>query len=63
MTAQGRPRAIFRRSLERGNLTLAEVTAREAGRLDLRDAPLPDERVAWLTLTRLPDIVPLATRR
>jgi len=28
-TSQGHPRTIFRRALERGNLVLAEVTARE----------------------------------
>lgn len=31
MTAQGHPRVIFRRALERGNLLLAEATAREIG--------------------------------
>jgi hypothetical protein len=34
LTAQGHPRTIFRRALERGNLVLAEVTAREIGRVD-----------------------------
>ena len=31
--SQGHPRTIFRRTLERGNLVLAEVTAREIGRV------------------------------
>jgi predicted nucleic acid-binding protein len=31
-TSQGHPRTIFRRALERDNLVLAEVTAREIGR-------------------------------
>ena len=38
MTSQGHPRAIFRRALERGNLLVAEVTAREVGAIDLREA-------------------------
>jgi hypothetical protein len=29
MTAQGHPRAIFKRAIERGNVTMAEATARE----------------------------------
>jgi hypothetical protein len=29
LTAQGHPRAIFKRAIERGNLLVAEVTARE----------------------------------
>jgi hypothetical protein len=29
MTAQGHPRAIFTRSIERGNLVTAEASARE----------------------------------
>ena len=29
MTAQGHPRAIFRRAIGRGNVTMAEATARE----------------------------------
>jgi hypothetical protein len=32
LTAQGHPRAIFRRAIERGNLMVAEVTLRELGR-------------------------------
>jgi hypothetical protein len=35
LTAQGHPRAIFNRALENGNLVLAEMTARELGRLTL----------------------------
>lgn len=32
------PRSVFRRALERGNLLVAEATAREVGVLDLREA-------------------------
>jgi hypothetical protein len=35
ITAQGHPRAIFNRAIERGNLLVAETTAREIGRLSL----------------------------
>lgn len=38
MTAQGHPRVIFRRAIERGNLVVAEATACELGRIDLLDA-------------------------
>ena len=38
MTAQGHPRAIFNRAIERGNLVIAEATARELGRLTLDEA-------------------------
>lgn len=38
MTAQGHPRAIFKRAVERGNLVMAEATAREIGRLTLEEA-------------------------
>jgi hypothetical protein len=38
MTAQGHPRAIFKRAVERGNLVIAEATAREIGRLTLEEA-------------------------
>jgi hypothetical protein len=31
LTAQGHPRAIFRRAIERGNVLVAEATAREFG--------------------------------
>jgi hypothetical protein len=34
----GAPRTVFRRALERGNLLVAEATAREVGVLDLREA-------------------------
>ena len=37
-TSQGHPRTIFRRALERGNLVLAEVTAREIGRVTIAEA-------------------------
>lgn len=35
MTAQGHPRATFKRAIERGNLLVAETTAREIGRITL----------------------------
>jgi hypothetical protein len=38
VTAQGHPRAIFNRAVERGNLVIAEATARELGRLRLEEA-------------------------
>jgi hypothetical protein len=38
MTAQGSPRAVFRRALARGNATVAEIVAREVGHLDLQEA-------------------------
>ena len=37
-SSRGRPRTIFRRALERGNLVLAEVTAREIGRVTIAEA-------------------------
>ena len=38
MTAEGHPTAIFKRAIERGNLVLAEMTARELGNLTLEEA-------------------------
>ena len=38
MTSQGHPRTIFRRALEHDNLVLAEVTAREIGRVTIAEA-------------------------
>jgi hypothetical protein len=38
LTATGHPRAIFRRAIERGNLVVADVTAREMGRISLIEA-------------------------
>jgi hypothetical protein len=38
MTAQGHPRAIFTRAIERGNLVAAEASAREVGKLTLEEA-------------------------
>jgi hypothetical protein len=38
VTAQGHPRAIFKRAIERGNIVVAEATARELGRLTLEEA-------------------------
>jgi hypothetical protein len=37
-SSQGHPRAIFRRAIDRGNLILAETSAREVGRLTLTEA-------------------------
>ena len=34
-TAQGHPRSIFKRAIERGNVVVAEATAREIGLLAL----------------------------
>jgi hypothetical protein len=36
--AQGHPRAIFKRAIERGNVVVAEATARELGQLSLEEA-------------------------
>jgi hypothetical protein len=38
MTAQGHPRAIFTRAIERGNIVIAEMAAREVGNLTLGQA-------------------------
>jgi hypothetical protein len=38
MTAQGHPRAIFKRAIEHGNVLVAEMTARELGRITLVEA-------------------------
>jgi hypothetical protein len=38
VTAQGHRRAIFKRAIERGNVVIAEATAREIGRLTLEEA-------------------------
>jgi hypothetical protein len=37
-TSQGHPRTIFRRALEHDNLVVAEVTAREIGRVTIAEA-------------------------
>jgi hypothetical protein len=63
VTAQGHPRAIFSRAIERGNLVIAEATAREIGRLTLEEAlrllflyaehdPIKFERAALRWLAR-----------
>ncbi len=63
MAAQGHPRAIFKRAIERGNLVVAEATAREIGRLSLEEAlsvvllysehdPIKFERAALRWLAR-----------
>ncbi len=38
MTAQGHPRRIFATAIERGNIVMAETTARELGRISLEEA-------------------------
>jgi hypothetical protein len=38
LTAAGHPRAIFRRAIDRRNLLVAEMTARELGRVSLAEA-------------------------
>src|SRR5215470_5843712 len=38
MTAQGQPRAVFKRAIEHGNLMLAEVTIREIGVVTLGES-------------------------
>jgi hypothetical protein len=38
LTAQGHPRAIFNRAIQRQNLVVAEITAREIGSVSLAEA-------------------------
>jgi hypothetical protein len=38
VTAQGHPRAIFRRAIEHGNVLVAEMAARELGRITLGES-------------------------
>jgi hypothetical protein len=38
LTAQGHPRAIFKRAIENGNVLVAEATARELGRVSLGES-------------------------
>jgi hypothetical protein len=38
VTAQGHPRAIFKRAIENGNVMVAEMTARELGRITLAES-------------------------
>jgi hypothetical protein len=38
VTAQGHPKAIFERAVERGNLVVAEATTWELGQLTLEEA-------------------------
>ena len=63
MTAQGHPRTIFTRAVERGNAVIAEATARELGSLTLEEAlrllflyaekePIKFERAALRWLSR-----------
>jgi hypothetical protein len=63
VTAQGHPRAIFKRAVKRGNIVLAEATARELGKLSLEEAlgllflyaekePIKFERAALRWLAR-----------
>jgi hypothetical protein len=52
VTAQGHPRAIFARAIERGNLLVAEMSAREVGNLTLEEAlrlpKEPNSLLKWL---------------
>jgi hypothetical protein len=38
LTAQGHPRTIFKRAIENSNVTVAEMTARELGRITLAES-------------------------
>jgi hypothetical protein len=38
LTAQGHARSIFKRAIENGNVLVAEMTARELGRITLEEA-------------------------
>jgi hypothetical protein len=38
LTAQGHPRAIFKRAIEHGNVLVAGMTARELGKVTLEDS-------------------------
>jgi hypothetical protein len=38
LTAKGHPRRIFATAIERGNIVMAEATARELGRITLEEA-------------------------
>ena len=49
MTAQGHPRTIFRRAIQRGNLLTAKLTVREIGQISL------DESLALTALIALKD--------
>jgi hypothetical protein len=49
LTAQGHPRAIFKRAIERGNLVVSEMAARELGRITL------DESLALVALVAAKD--------
>ena len=59
MTAQGHPRAIFSRAIERGNLVAAEASAREVGNLTLEEAV----RLLFLYLEKEPAKFDRAARR
>jgi hypothetical protein len=37
LTAQGHPRAIYKRAIERGNVVVAEMAAREVGNPSLEE--------------------------
>ena len=55
-TSQGHPRTVFRRALAHGNLLLAEDTAREVGRIDLREALELTALIAKHERRRLPRV-------
>jgi hypothetical protein len=59
LTSQGHARTIFRRALARGNLLVAEATAREVGRLSLDEAL----ELTILISTRQPDRHPRVAAR
>ena len=54
MTAQGHPRTVFRRAIERGNYLVAITTAREVGRLATADTHThTDRRLRMFNTTTL----------
>jgi hypothetical protein len=70
LTAQGHPRAIFNRAIERGNLLVAEATLRELGRpslLELLELTLliaeKDSAALPESVSPLADSLSRATRR
>lgn len=54
MTAQGHSRSVFHRAVERRNLLVAEMTAREIGRISLDEALALTILVAERAPERLP---------
>jgi hypothetical protein len=62
-TSQGHPRTVFRRALERGNLLVAEATAREVGRVSLAEALELTALIAAKESHRLPRVAARWLRR